>query len=53
MLTQRVSFPAVLPGKYWAFVGVDSDDAANWVTRKAEVEANVTVRGLSLELLQK
>ena len=46
-------FPRVLPGKYWAFVGVNSDDAPNWLTRKAEVEVNVTVRGLSLELVQK
>jgi len=46
-------FPRVLPGKYWAFVGVNSDQAPNWVTRKAEVEVNATVTGLSLELLQK
>ena len=46
-------FMRVLPGRYWAFVGVNSEDAANWLTRKAEVEVNVTVSGLSLELVQK
>jgi hypothetical protein len=46
-------FTRVLPGRYWAFVGVNSEDAVNWLTRKAEVEVNVTVSGLSLELVQK
>lgn len=46
-------FGRVLPGKYWAFVVVDSGDAAKWLTRKAEVEVNVTVSGLSLDLVQK
>ena len=46
-------FRRVLPGKYWAFVGVDSDAAPNWLTRKAEVEVNATVSGLSLELVRK
>lgn len=46
-------FPRVLPGKYCTVVGVDSDAAANWATRKAEVEVNATVSGLSLELVQK
>jgi hypothetical protein len=46
-------FMRVLPGRYWAFVGVNSEDAANWLTRKAEVEVNVAVSGLSLEMVQK
>lgn len=46
-------FRRVLPGRYWTFVGVDSDAAPNWLTRKAEVEVNATVSGLSLELVRK
>jgi hypothetical protein len=46
-------FTRVLPGRYWAFVGVNSEDAVNWLTRKAEVEVNVTLSSLSLELVQK
>ena len=46
-------FPRVLPGKYWAFVGVDSEVAANWMTRKVEVDVSVAVSGLSLELVHK
>jgi hypothetical protein len=46
-------FPHVLPGKYWAFVGVNSDAAPSWLTRKAEVEVSVAVSGLSLGLVQK
>jgi hypothetical protein len=46
-------FPKVLPGEYWAVVGVDSDAAPNWLTRKAEVDVRVGVKGLSLELSQK
>lgn len=46
-------FSRVLPGKYWAFVGVDSEAAANWMTRKVEVDVSVAVSGLSLELVHK
>ena len=46
-------FPHVLPGKYWAFVGVDSNSAPNWLTKEAEVQVNEAIRGLSLELVQK
>lgn len=47
-------FPHVLPGKYWAFVGVDNSDAApHWLTRKTEVDVNAAVSSLSLELVQK
>jgi len=47
-------FPHVLPGKYWAFVGVDNSDAApHWLARKAEVDVNSAVSDLSLELVQK
>jgi hypothetical protein len=35
-------FPRVLPGKYWAFVIVDSDAASNWLTRKAEVDVDAS-----------
>jgi hypothetical protein len=51
--TGSFDFPRVLPGKYWAFVGVGSDAAPNWLTRKAEVEVIVRVSGLSLELIHK
>lgn len=46
-------FPQVLPGKYWAFVAVDSDTASNWQTRKVEVNVDVRVANLSLELIAK
>lgn len=49
----RFEFPKVLPGKYWAFVGVDSDVAAHWLTRKSEVHVNTAIPNLSLELVQK
>lgn len=46
--------PHVLPGKYWAFVGVDDSDVApRWLTRKAEVDVNAPVTSLSLELVRK
>jgi hypothetical protein len=43
----------VLPGKYWAFVTVDSDTSSSWQTRKAELDVNVRVTNLSLELIEK
>jgi hypothetical protein len=46
-------FQRVLPGEYWAFVVVDSDAASNWLTRKAQVDVEVTVANLSLELIAK
>jgi hypothetical protein len=46
-------FRNVLPGKYWAFVTVDSDSATNWLTRKVEVNVEVSVADLSLELVAK
>ena len=46
-------FPQVLPGKYWAFVTVDSDAPSKWLTKKAEVNVDVTVVNLSLELIAK
>ena len=46
-------FPQILPGKYWAFVTVDSDTASNWLTRKVEVDVDVRVANLSLELIAK
>jgi len=46
-------FQQVLPGKYWAFVAIDSDAASNWLTRKAQVDVAVTVANLSLELIAK
>jgi hypothetical protein len=46
-------FPRILPGKYWAVVVVDSDAASRWLTRKTEVNVDVTVANLSLELIAK
>ena len=46
-------FPRILPGKYWALVVVDSDAASRWLTRKTEVDVDVTVANLSLELIAK
>jgi hypothetical protein len=43
----------VLAGKYWAFVGVESDSAPHWLTRKSEVQVDATISGLSLELIHK
>lgn len=43
----------VLPGKYWAFVTIDSDAAAHWLTRKAEVDVSSDVGDVSLELVRK
>jgi hypothetical protein len=47
------SFPSVLPGRYWALVGVDSDAATNWATKKIEVEVRGPVGSLPLELIPK
>jgi hypothetical protein len=44
-------FAQVLPGKYWAFVTVDSDAPSKWLTRKVEVNVDVRVANLSLELI--
>ncbi len=44
-------FAQVLPGKYWAFVTVDSDAPLQWLTRKVEVNVDVRVANLSLELI--
>jgi hypothetical protein len=54
-VTGFFKFPAVLPGKYWAMVGVDSDPASKsrWTTRKTEVQVNGVVDDLCLELIQK
>jgi hypothetical protein len=46
-------FAKVLPGRYWAFVSVDSDTSSTWLTRKAEVNVNVRVTNLTLELIEK
>lgn len=46
-------FPQVLPGRYWAFVAVDSDGASKWLTRKVEVDVDVRTTNLSLELIAK
>jgi hypothetical protein len=46
-------FPHVLPGKYLAFVMVDSDAASSWLTRKAEVDVETNVANLSLDLIAK
>jgi hypothetical protein len=46
-------FPNVLPGKYWAVIGVDNDSAPDWLTKKIEVNVSAKVNGLSLELLHK
>lgn len=46
-------FARVLPGRYWAVVGIDSDSASNWETRKTEVNVNAQVSGLFLELVRK
>jgi hypothetical protein len=43
-------FPGVLPGKYWALVLVDSEDAPTWLTRKTEFTVTGAITGLSLEL---
>ena len=57
--TQEVSpsgsfdFAQVLPGKYWAFVSLDSDTASKWLTRKVQVDVEVRVPHLSLELIAK
>jgi hypothetical protein len=48
------TFSHVLPGKYWAFVGVNNSDAApNWLTRKTEVDVKATISDVSLELVRK
>jgi hypothetical protein len=46
-------FPQVLPGKYWAFVTVDSEAASKWLTRKAEVDVEASAANLLLELISK
>jgi hypothetical protein len=46
-------FPRVLPGKYWAFVAVDSDTSSKWLTKKVEVNVEVTVANLTLQLIAK
>ncbi len=46
-------FSQVLPGKYWAFVVTDSDGTSKWLTRKVEVNVDVTTTNLSLELTAK
>jgi hypothetical protein len=46
-------FPQVLPGKYWAFVAVDSDASSKWLTKKVEVNVEVAVANLSLQLILK
>ncbi|HEY6268027.1 MAG TPA: hypothetical protein VIX11_07005 [Candidatus Acidoferrum sp.] len=46
-------FPQVLPGKYWAFVAVDSNASSKWLTKKVEVNVEVTVANLSLQLIAK
>jgi hypothetical protein len=46
-------FPQVLPGKYWAFVDVDSDTSSKWLTRKVEVNVDARVANLSLVLIVK
>lgn len=47
------SFPQVLPGKYWAFVIVDSGDASKWLMRKVALDVDVSVSNLSLDLIAK
>lgn len=48
------AFRRVLPGKYWAFVGIDDPNAApNWLTRKTLVEVNAAINNLSLQLVHK
>jgi hypothetical protein len=46
-------FAKVLPGKYWAFVTVDSDISSTWLTRKVEVNVDVPVTDFSLEIFEK
>jgi hypothetical protein len=46
-------FPRVLPGKYWAVVMVDGDDASKWFTTKVGVEVDNNVSGLALTLVKK
>jgi hypothetical protein len=46
-------FAQVLPGKYWAFVSLDSDTASKWLTRKVEVDVEVRIPNLALELIAK
>lgn len=45
-------FPHVLPGTYWAFVTIDSDAAAQWLTRKAEIQVNSDLHAVSLDLVR-
>jgi hypothetical protein len=54
-VTGFFKFPAVLPGKYWAMVGVDAGPASksSWATRKTEVQVTGVVDDLFLELIQK
>jgi hypothetical protein len=46
------TFQHVLPGEYWAIVGVDSGDS-KWWTRKTRVEVNESVGSLALELTKR
>jgi hypothetical protein len=47
------AFPRVLPGKYWAIIAVDGDDASKWFTTKVAVDVGNNVSGLSLTLVRK
>jgi len=46
-------FPGVLPGKYWAIVNIESVSDSQWLTRKASVEVDGNVSGVSLTLVPK
>lgn len=51
--TSSFDFAQVLPGKYWAFVSLDSETASKWLTRKVEVDVETKIPNLTLQLFAK